>query len=199
MKKVLMILGLMVVFGIGAYAQDVPAQVSAETEVQAVENKADVEEVNLLNVVTTIGILVTDEKIEDAYEKCNEALVKYPDAPELYYWRGVVLSAKGKHLEALADYEKAIALKPDNLDYHVRRGMCMSDLGNRTGAMDEFDYVINKDPKMGMAYLMRAVIKLQMGDYSGASADLEKGNLYVDEELTEIDKDLEELENGSVK
>lgn len=200
MKKLLLILGLLLVSCNVSYAQEVSASEPATVKTQVDEVKGEsTEDVKLLNVITTIGILVVDDKLDEAFDKCNEALKIYPDNAELYSWRASVLSDKKQHFDALADIEKAVALAPDNLDYHIKRAMIMSDLGNRTGAIDEIDYVISKDPKKGTAYLMRSVFKMQMGDYSGASADLEKGNLYLDEELADIQKELEEIDCCSGK
>ena len=147
------------------------------------------ESVELLETITNIGTLVAiDEKYDEALEKCNKALEKYPDNAELYSWRATVLNRKGKNLEGLADIDKAIELDPDDLSYHVTRGSCMFDLGNVSAALEECNYVIGKDPKESSAYALRAVIRMQRMDLSGASEDLDRVNKLLDEEIESLNK-----------
>ncbi len=145
------------------------------------------ESYELLELTTEIGTLIAvDEKYDEGLAKCNEALKKYPDSAELYSWRATVLNRKGKNMEALADIDKAIALNPEDLSYHVTRGSCMFDLGNTSAALEECNYVISKDPNDSTAYALRAVIKMQKMDLSGASEDLDKVNKLLDEEIKNI-------------
>jgi len=138
------------------------------------------EDMEYLNTVNVIGSLANADKTDEALVKVNEALKKYPDQADLYYWRGVILTDQKKPMEALSDFDKAISLNPDDVTYHLTRGMCMADIGNKTGAMDEFNYVIKKEPENGLAYSMRAVIKLGMGDLTGANEDLELAKKFFE-------------------
>lgn len=147
------------------------------------------ENTELLDIVAKIGTLVAvDEKYDEALVKCNEAMKKYPDSADLYSWRASILNHKGKNMEALADIDKAIELDPEDLSNYITRGSCMLDLGNVSGALDEFNYVIEKNPKDGSAYAMRAVVKMQKMDLAGASADLEKANKLLDEEIKNMNE-----------
>lgn len=194
MKKALLMLMILMVSG-GCVFAETPVQEATKVDVQKIDIQSEqVENVKLLNLVNTIGTLVIDERYDEAMEKCEEALKIYPNEPDLYYWRASILSDKNKHLEALADYEKAIALSPKDLNYRLKRAMCMHDLGNRTGALDELDYIFTINSQYGSAYALRAVLRMEMGDYSGANSDLELANKYFDEEIKEFNKELEETE-----
>jgi len=189
MKKLYLVLAALVVLNGVSYANTNVAPAMDKDQSVVVDNKAaTVEDVKLLNLITTIGTMVNNGQNEEALEKCNKALVEYPKVPDLYYWRASIMTNKGEHLSALADYERAIALAPEDLQYRLMRGMCMHDLGNRSGALDEINYVIDKDPKDGSAYAMRAVVKMEMGDLEGATQDLQLANTLLDEEVKALEQ-----------
>lgn len=163
MKKFLMIFGLVIsLFGFSftsSYASDLE------------KHKA----------ISEIGILSNAEKYEEALEKCEAALIKYPDEPELYYWSGAIKLHQGDAEDAIKDFDEAIKLNPNESSIYVMRGMTKSDIEDDNGALEDYNYALKINPKDSSAYSMRACVKLKMGDLEGANDDLNKANELYDE------------------
>lgn len=136
-----------------------------------------------IQTISEIGTLSNADKYDEALKKCDSAIQKYPDEPELYYWRGAIKSHLGDNLAALVDYDKAIQLKPNEGIAYVMRGISKSDLGDNSGAMKDFNKALEINPKDSSAYSMRACVKIDMGDLQGANEDLEIANKLYDESI----------------
>lgn len=162
MKKYLIILGAILLLG---YGFSTPA-FSVETE---------------NDVVTEIGILVNNNHFKTALEKCNNALQKYPNNADLYYWRASIKIANGEN--ALEDYNKAINLKPKDSKLYVMRGIYKLKLGNPNDAILDFNKALEINPENSSAYTMRACAKIEIGDMKSADEDLEKANKLYDTDL----------------
>jgi hypothetical protein len=87
-----------------------------------------------------------------------------PDAPELYNNRGNALKELGRLIEALADYDRAIALKPDYVHAHGNRGNCLDDLMRPDEAEASFRRALALDPDHGDSHWNLAVNRLRAGD-----------------------------------
>lgn len=129
-----------------------------------------------IQIITEIGSLSNSDNYMQALGKCNEALKKYPDEADLYYWRGTTLYSLNRKTEALKDLDKAIGLNPKDTTYFVMRGICRSELMDAEGAIADFNKAIEINPKQPTAYLMRASLKLASGDYESANKDLDTAN-----------------------
>ena len=167
MRKCLVILGLSFCIACGVstvYAQEVQGDM---TKLQA---------------VSEIGSLTNTGFYEDALEKCNYALTKYPKEPELYYWSGLIKSKLGDNKSAIKDYDTAISLDGKNGSAYVMRGISKSDLDDYNGAIADFNQAISLNAKDSSAYSMRACVKIQMGDIDGALKDMQIANKLMDEE-----------------
>ena len=158
MKRCLLILGLLLGFLNPVFANDLEK----------------------FQMISEIGTLANNKNYIQALDKCLDALKKYPDEPELYYWSAVIKSRTGNNEDAVLDYDKAIKLKPDNSSIYVMRGVAKSDLGDNSGAIADFDEAIKINPKDTSAYIMRACVKIQMGDIQGAGDDFEASNKILD-------------------
>lgn len=134
-------------------------------------------------IISEIGTLSNNENYLQALDKCVEAIKKYPDEAELYYWSGVIRTKTGDSKAAMEDFNKAIDLNPNDSNLYVMRGISKSDSGDKEGAASDFDYALKLNPKDGSAYSMRACLKLEKGDFTGANSDLEMANQLFDEEL----------------
>lgn len=134
-----------------------------------------------IRTITEIGTLSNAKKYSEALEKCETALKKYPQEPELYYWSASIKSELGNNEAAIVDYDKAIKLNPKISNAYVMRGISKSELKDYDGAIADFDYAISINPNDSSAFSMRACVKLEMGDIEGASKDLEYANKIIDE------------------
>ena len=185
MKKISIILGLLLCFSACSYCSEI----------------ADKEA-----VITEIGTMVNQKKIQLALKKCNEAIELYPQESVLYYWRAVILNAKGDRHSALKDYDKSISLNPENSKLYVMRGICKYNLKDEKGALADYNKAIELDKYNSSAYSMRAMIRLENGDFDGASEDLNKANTIFekaheympDEKIKEIDTENNTKKNDPI-
>ncbi len=142
-----------------------------------------------IQIITEIGSLSNNDNYNSALEKANEALKKYPDEADLYYWRGTSLYSLGRKQEALKDLNKALEINPNETTYLVMRGICRSELMDADGAIADFNKAIEINPKLPSAYLMRASLKLAAGEYESANQDLDTANkLFEIESVQEPSK-----------
>lgn len=134
-------------------------------------------------IISEIGTLSNNENYLQALEKCKDAMKKFPNEAELYYWSGVIRTKTGDNEAAMGDFNKAIELNPKNSSLYVMRGITKSEMGNKDGAAQDFDYALKLNPKDSSAYSMRACLKIENGDFAGANIDLEMANKLFDEDL----------------
>jgi tetratricopeptide (TPR) repeat protein len=87
--------------------------------------------------------------------------------------RGLAYFAKGEDDHALADYDRAIALKPDFESAYVRRGLAYHDRGQYDRAIADFNQAIRLRPDNADAYDGRASAAYQSGAYGDALRDLD--------------------------
>jgi tetratricopeptide (TPR) repeat protein len=79
---------------------------------------------------------------------------------------------RGNYQGALADYNKAIALKPDDAFAYNNRGNSKDDLNDSKGALADYNKAIALKPDFGEAYYNRAILKkVKLNDPQGALAD----------------------------
>ena len=80
----------------------------------------------------------------------------------------------GNSKKALANYEKAIALKPDYTIVYYIRGCLRFETKDYRGALADYDKCIDLDPENELAYNNRGAIKSRLEDLDGALADYNK-------------------------
>lgn len=166
MRKIIIIFGL--VFGLLAGCFNY-SYAAATTDMEKIKT------------ISEIGTLANDENYNEALEKCNLALKKYPKEAELYYWSGLIKSYLGDKKSALQDYNKLISMRPKDSSAYVMRGICKSDLDDPFGAIEDFNKAIEINPKDSSAYSMRACVKIEIGDLNGANSDMNIANKITDE------------------
>jgi len=88
--------------------------------------------------------------------------------------RGNLWAGLGQYLEAIADFDQAIAIDPKNANTYNSRGTAKSELGFYTEAIADFNQAIAIDPKNTIAYKGRGIVKYQLGKYLEAISDFDK-------------------------
>ena len=99
------------------------------------------------------------------------------DAPRdaAYFFRfGTYKMDACDYVEAIANFDRAIALAPDNADAYHNRGIAKDGQGDYAGAIADFDHAIALAPDNGDIYHNRGVAKAEQGDYAGAIADYDR-------------------------
>ena len=86
--------------------------------------------------------------------------------------RGVAYGKTGRLAEALADFDKAIALKPDYPSAYYNRGNTYADREDYDRAISDYTRAIALKPDYREAYYNRAVAWFYKKDYRRAWADI---------------------------
>lgn len=108
-----------------------------------------------------------DGKPLDLTDKAAE-----PTTAEEYSRRGATYASNHKLTEALADFDKAIALAPKESRYVYQRAMARFANGDRAGSFADLDRTISLSPDDADARLQRAQFRLRDGNEAGAREDV---------------------------
>ncbi len=122
--------------------------------------------------IENAGILAIQEHALGNFQSVAEIyqamLVKIPGYAEGHNNRGTALQKMERHDEALAAYDRAIALKPDYANAHFNRGSLLKKLGRFDGALASYDKAIALKPDHAEAHNNRGVILQAMHRYLDA-------------------------------
>lgn len=113
-------------------------------------------------------------------EQYNAAIIAFSKAIALdknfsnaYYNRGYTYKQQGKRLEALADFNQALALTDNNhISALINRSLIYVWQQNYQQAQEDLDRAIAINPQEATAYYNRALIHLEMGNIEAYSQDL---------------------------
>jgi len=111
----------------------------------------------------------------EAFRDFADAIACAPDDPVPYMNRGdLYLRHKPQAMfaEALADFDKAIALRADDATFHRRRAHACLAAKQFAEALKSFDRAISLDPEFGQTFAERAELHKKLGDSSSADRDL---------------------------
>jgi len=95
-----------------------------------------------------------------------------PTTAEEYSRRGATYASNHKLTEALADFDKAIALSPKESRYFYQRAEVRFANGDRAGSLADLDRAISLSPDYADARLQRAQFRLRGGNEAGALEDV---------------------------
>jgi tetratricopeptide (TPR) repeat protein len=131
---------------------------------------------------------VRDEKLElrgldERYaEELTRLLETKPDSGALYLLRGRVYSSMSRYMEAIRDFDRALALRPEcglMAEVHADRGFAFA-LANRVGdALEDYKSAIDLDcdppsPGLEAAHFRRGLIRSARREWEGAVFDFSK-------------------------
>ena len=136
---------------------------------------------------------------ELAIERFSEAIRRNPKIANYYRERGSVYNYLGKHREAYADYDKALAIGypvaiPRETSYsNLGRGYAALQLGEYQRAIDDFDAVLQVVPRASNALAWRGSAYQGLGNRPQAVADY-KAALAIDPKNERARDELKVLE-----
>jgi tetratricopeptide (TPR) repeat protein/S1-C subfamily serine protease len=119
------------------------------------------------------GILDKQTQYLSAISIYNEIIRRNPES-YAYLNRGKAKSDLGNKQEAIADYDRAIAINPKYAEAYSNRGNDKSDLGNKQGAIADYDRAIAINPKLALAYNNRGNARSALGNKQEAIADYDR-------------------------
>jgi|GEM_PF-6488760 len=91
-----------------------------------------------------------------------------------YNNRGAALKRVGREERAIADYDRALALRPGYAPAHYNRGLARQDRGQNERALADYSAAIRYDPRHAHAYHNRGIAHDALGKTDRALADLNR-------------------------
>lgn len=121
-----------------------------------------------------IGCSMSDKSPElTSYEK-EERSLKFHTA-------GIRKALEGDYVDAIDDYNQALALSPNNSEILYNRAVAYYSVGDVEKALQDFDRTIELDSTMAQAYANRGVIRLELRDIKGAHSDGQRAAALFEE------------------
>lgn len=109
-----------------------------------------------------------------AFASINRGLRIDPNA-NLYAIRAQLFMRKGRYYRAYKDYDNAISKgKHKSIISRLGRALAKAKLGDYGSALEDCDEIIETKKNLNAAYVTRAEIKMYMGKYRSALADLKR-------------------------
>lgn len=124
-----------------------------------------------------IAMHILKVQIGLSYDEIEALQAARADAPRdaAYFFRfGNYKMDACDYAEAIANFDRALALAPNNSDAYHSRGIAKDGQGDYAGAIADFDRAIALAPDDADIYHNRGVTKAEQGDYSGAIADYDR-------------------------
>ncbi len=104
----------------------------------------------------------------------SEAIDRNPFLPDAWEVRGVARQCQGKNLEAVGDYQHALALLPYNRQLLFSKALAEEDAGLSADADSTYAVLLENYPKFDNGYVGRAQLHLNRQDSVSARADLDR-------------------------
>ncbi len=95
------------------------------------------------------------------------------DDPQTHYNLGLLLSITNRPIEAIAEYEKALARDPMHADARLNMATALARQGKTEQASRELTRLVEQDPDNAVARTNLGVVLLQLGKIEQARAQLE--------------------------
>jgi tetratricopeptide (TPR) repeat protein len=86
----------------------------------------------------------------------------------------MILSAHGKHQDALPDYERAIQVMPHDAQAFIGRGQVYRRMGKTKEALADYDKAAELNPQLSHAFTQRAGLYFQLNRHTEALADYQR-------------------------
>jgi tetratricopeptide (TPR) repeat protein len=83
---------------------------------------------------------------EKVLELSHKAILKKPNKPEGYYYKGGAYERLFRYTEAIKNFNKVIEIDPDFLSIYSYRGNCYAEMGNWNKAIIDLNKAISKNP-----------------------------------------------------
>lgn len=103
--------------------------------------------------------------IERASELLDRAQEKSPNAYQVYYWKGMLATARGDYEGALRSLSKSIDLNPSATYGHSQIAEVLTRLGRPKEGLDYIQYAMRlspKDPEIGSFYVIAGEAELEL-------------------------------------
>ncbi|GAB3407725.1 PEP-CTERM system TPR-repeat protein PrsT [Massilia agilis] len=103
-----------------------------------------------------------------------DAIARDPGNPEVWMFNGTMLRAAGKPAEALAAFDKALALKPEHRSAHVEKAYIEIEQGKFDAAKADLDAARKNAPGSLLVTYSQAMLDFSQGKFAAAQESLQK-------------------------
>ncbi len=114
------------------------------------------------------------EDVEAALADLQAGIDAAPDFPAPYLTRADLLAALGRYEEALADYDRVIALDDAAARAFAGRAAVQQQLGRLEAALADYDRLVELAPNSPEALFRRASVRMGLEQYQAAQDDLSR-------------------------
>lgn len=121
-----------------------------------------------------IASLIQAGEIGKARTLLQEIIASNPNAAFAYFLMGAASSKESKIEDAIAWYDKALAINPELKPALIQKGKALARLDDPTSAAETFNTILEADPKNERALLQLTRLELSNGEVDKAEADLRK-------------------------
>lgn len=152
-------------------ATPTPLETPAETVEPTPEST---QSMDLKRLLSGARIDFRNKNYDDALEKVRKAEALKPDQPEIINFRGAIYAETGRYPEAVALYEKSLAINPDSFWPAFNIGEVDFIQGKYADARVKFQKMLDKLPKNELLRFKIVLTYLLEKDDKAAKAELDK-------------------------
>ncbi len=116
----------------------------------------------------------TGGRFDEAVVYYDQVLSLDPEAPSVWYNRGVALRNLGRYEEAVASYDHSLSLVPDDPGTWYNRGVALRNLGRYEDAIESYDRALALDPDDADTWHNRGVALRKLGRHADAVASFDR-------------------------
>lgn len=110
----------------------------------------------------------TDTDTDTLITQLGEEIEANPARASAHYNRGTLYLEAGQYVEAIADFDQAIALAPELAEAYNNRGLAHYERSELTQAVIDFDTTLQLNPDLAQAHYNRANVHFTVGEYLDA-------------------------------
>jgi len=111
---------------------------------------------------------------KDDFSLWNDVVQKSPHKARAYNNRGLAFAQQGNLTQAIADYDKAIAIDPYYINAYINSGFASNKQGNFAAALSDYNKAIALNPQLAEVYIDRGNTYFYQGNYILALSDYNK-------------------------
>ena len=115
-----------------------------------------------------------DEQFQQGVELARRAIANGPPQARVHNLLGQALYRLGEPMEAIKNFDRAIALDANFADAHGNRANILVDAGLPDEALKSFDRALELNPASGPDWLNRGALLQELGRHADALASFDK-------------------------
>lgn len=137
---------------------------------------------NALALAFYAEVLLDQQKLDQALQYSEQAVLKAPDLMDTHRVYATVLETYGNYRDAIAEYQKASEINPNLTFLDLRIGLVYRHLQQYSSALDYFSKAVKINAQLGirdpLPYIAIAKTYAQQGEFFIASRNAEKALLF---------------------